>query len=185
MTRFEFLYVLISAVLALALANMCVSWGELLQRRSTVRFYWVHVAWTVLILFIVMQNWWGFFQYRTIDEWSFFAAVTLIGNIVLLALTVAVITPARKVEGTLDLQEFFFEISPVFFSCSALLMFFLAAANSFIAAHPLLSLENVIRAIAISVAMLGATTRSVMVHSILVGSGFVLLTVFIFLQVAA
>lgn len=184
MTRFEFLYVLISAVLALALVNMCVSWGELLQRRSTVRFYWVHVAWTVLIVFIVMQNWWGFYQYRTIEDWSFFGMAMLIGNVVLLALTVSVITPSRKLEGTLDLQEFFYEVSPVFFSFSALLMFFLAAANSVIAAHPLLSLENVIRAIAISVAMLGASTRSVMVHSILVGSGFVLLTLFTLMQVA-
>jgi hypothetical protein len=114
---------------------------------------------------------------------SFFAMAMLIGNVVLLTLTVSVITPSRKLEGPPDLQEFFYDISPVFSSLSALLMFFLAVANSVIASHPLLSLENVIRAIAISVAMLGASTRSVLVHSILVGSGFVLLTLFTLVQV--
>lgn len=185
MTRFEFLYVLFSIVIALAVTNMCTSWGALLRRRSVVHFYWVHVAWSVLILFIVMQNWWGFYQYHTVENWSFFAMAVLIGNAILLALTVAVITPSIHPQESTDLQAFFYEVSPVFFSLSALLMFSLALVNSFIAEHPLLSLENVIRAIAISVAMLGAATRSVLVHSILVGSGFVLLTLFVLMQVTA
>jgi hypothetical protein len=59
----------------------------------------------------------------------------------------------------------------------------LALVKFFIAGQPLASAENVIRAVAISVAMLGATTRSVRVHTALVGTGFVLLTTFVFLQV--
>lgn len=185
MTRFEFLYVLISIVIALAVTNMCASWGALLRNRVAVRFYWVHVAWAVLILFVVIQYWWGFFQYRSVEEWSFFSMAALIGNTILLALTVSVITPSRNLKEHVDLQDFFYEISPVFFSLSALLMLFLALVNWFIGENPLLSIDNVIRAIAISVAMLGATTRSTLVHSILVGSGFVLLILFILMQVTA
>jgi len=44
-------------------------------------------------------------------------------------------------------------------------------------------MENAIRAIAISVAMLGAMTRSVKVHSVLIISGATLLVVFVLLQV--
>lgn len=184
MTRFEFLYVLISIIVAVAVTDMVSSWGALLRRRAVVRFYWVHVAWAVLILFIVMQYWWGFWQYHVIEDWSFFAMAALIGNSILLAFTVSVITPDRRVDAPVDLQAFFYEISPMFFSLSAMLMFALALVNLFVGERPLLSADNAIRAVAISVAMLGATTRSTLVHSLLVGSGFVLLTLFILMQVA-
>ena len=183
MTRFEFLYLAISLITTLVATNTARSWGALLQRRTAVQFYWIHVAWSALIVFVLIQNWWTFWQYRFIDDWSFFAMATLIGNFLLLAITVSVITPARQFADSLDLERFFYDISPVFFSLIALLMITLTLAKLFIAEQPLISADNVIRAVAISVAMLGAMTQSVRVHSALVGSSFVLLFVFVLLQV--
>ena len=184
MTRFEFLYLVISLITTLVATDTMRSWGAMLRRRASVQFYWIHIAWSVLILFVLIQNWWTFWQYRVIEDWSFFAMAALISNFLLLAITVNVVTPARQFGDRLDLKNFFYEVSPVFFSLIALLMVTLTLVKFFIANQPLVSIDNVVRAVAISVAMLGATTRSVKVHSVLVGSSFALLIFFVLLQVA-
>jgi hypothetical protein len=183
MTRFEFLYLVISLITTLIATDTARSWGALLRRRVAVQFYWIHIAWSVLILFVLIQNWWTFWQYRFVQDWPFLAMAALIGNFLLLAIMVSIITPARQFGERLDLEKFFYEVSPVFFTLIAVLMVTLALVKFFIAGQPLASAENVIRAVAISIAMLGAMTRSVRVHTALVGTGSVLLTSFVFLQV--
>jgi hypothetical protein len=183
MTRFEFLYLAVSVITALIATGAARSWGALLRRRVVVKFYWIHIAWSALVLFVLMQNWWTFWQYRVIQDWPFLAATAVIGNFLLLAMAVSVITPGRQFGERLELEKFFYEISPVFFTLIAMLMVTLGLVKFFVVGQPLASVENVIRAIAISVAMLGATTRSTKVHTGLVSTGFALLIVFIVLQV--
>ena len=183
MTRFEILYVLISIIVAFAVTDIASSWGALLRRRASVRFYWIHIAWTVLIVLLVIQLWWGMWTYHDIEDWSFFKMAAIIGETLLLVLTASVITPAKHYNEPIDLQAFFYEVSPIFFTLSAMLMLALALVNLILAQQALLSIENAVRAIAISIAMLGATTRSTIVHTVLVSSGFALLVFFILLQV--
>jgi hypothetical protein len=182
MTRFEFLYVLITFVTAFVVVDMATSWSALLRRRAVVRFYWVHVAWSVLIFLVVVQFWWGAWKLQAYEDWSFFSIAAICAELILLILPVSVITPSKHSDGPIDLQEFFYDNSAMFFSLCALLMIALALVNLVYADRPLLSMENVVRAIAISVAMYGATTRSTIVHTGLIVSGVALLVVFILLQ---
>jgi hypothetical protein len=183
MTRFEILYLLITVVFGFLATDMVLCWAALLRKRYLVKFYWVHVAWSVLILIIAMQFWWGIWRLHTLDDWSFFSAMAIFLELVLLVLAAAVITPSRYNTEPIDLQDFFYENSPVFFTICAVLMIVLATVNLFIGDRALLSMENAIRAIAISVAMLGAMTRSEKVHSVLIISGATLLFVFVLIQV--
>ena len=102
----------------------------------------------------------------------------------LLVLTTSAITPPKHTDAVVDLKAFFFEVSPVFFALSALLMVVLALVNFAVGEQPLLRIENAIRAVAISVVMYGAISKSTMVHSILVTTGFALLVFFIVVRVA-
>lgn len=183
MTRFEILYLLITVVFGFLATHMVLCWAALLQKRHLVKFYWVHVAWSALVLIVAMQFWWGIWRLHTLDDWSFFSALAIFLELVLLVLAASVITPSRYNTEPINLQDFFYENSTVFFTIFALLMIVLGTVNLFIGDRPLLSTENVIRAIAISVAMVGATTRSEKVHSVLIISGATLLVVFVLLQV--
>ena len=183
MTRFDFLYLVISLIIALVATDMVRSWATFIKNRAQIRFYWVHAAWSALMLFAAIQYWWGFWQYHSVENWSFFPMGALVAQTLLLALILSVITPSRRMEGNLDLQEFFYHVSPVFFSLGGAILVMLALNNFFVGDRPLLSFENAVRAIGITVTMLGATTRSVKIHTALVSTGFVLLTGFILLQV--
>ena len=50
MSRFEYLSVLLSIVIALGISEMVSSWGALLRQRRLVRFYWVHRLWTAALV---------------------------------------------------------------------------------------------------------------------------------------
>ena len=184
MTRFDFLHVLASIVIAISMTDIARSWGALLKKREVVRFYWVHIAWSALILLLMAQLWWGMWIYRGVTDWSFFQTAAIVCELLLLGLVAAVITPSKYSDKPIDLEAFFYEVSPVFFTLGALLMLALALVNLIVAKQALLSLENVIRAIAISVAMFGATTRSTLAHTALVASGFVLLLIFVLMHAA-
>ena len=70
MSRFEYLSVLISIVIALGITEVTISWGRLLQHRGRVRFSALHGFWSTFLLFIMIQFWWGFWNYRTVEDWS-------------------------------------------------------------------------------------------------------------------
>ncbi len=184
MSRFDFLYVLVSLVVAFIVTDMGTSWAALLRKRAVVQFYWAHTAWSVLIMLLVTQLWWGLWRYHTMEQWPFFSVAAIVAEMFLLVLTTSVITPPKRTDAAVDLKAFFFEVSPVFFALGAALMVVLALINVTIGDQPLLRMENVIRAVAISVAMYGAISRSTMVHSILVATGFTLLVFFIVVRVA-
>ncbi|MBW2386077.1 MAG: hypothetical protein JRG92_20790 [Deltaproteobacteria bacterium] len=55
MSRFEYLSVLISIVIALGLNEVTKSWGRLLQDRRHVRFSLLHGFWSAFILLLMIQ----------------------------------------------------------------------------------------------------------------------------------
>jgi hypothetical protein len=69
-TRFEFLSALISTVIALGSSEVTVAWGRLIQDRARVPISWLHAFWLVFALFLLIQFWWGFWNFRIIEKWS-------------------------------------------------------------------------------------------------------------------
>jgi hypothetical protein len=175
--------VLISIVIALGVSEIISSWGALLKNRFVVRFYWIHTGWTILVLLLLMQFWWGFWNYRLLENWSFFALAAVVGEAILLVLTGSIITPSRNIDGPLDLRIFYYDNCPVFFTLGAILIFILGVVNFAVGNQAIIGIENGIRAVGILVALVGAKSRSVMVHSILLLAGFALLLYFIVIQI--
>ena len=70
MTRFEYLSVLVSIVIALGITEVTIGWGRLLQQRRRVRLSWLHAFWSLFTLFLMIQLWWGFWNFRTVERWS-------------------------------------------------------------------------------------------------------------------
>jgi hypothetical protein len=51
MTRFEYLSVLVSIVIALGISEVTVAWGRVLQQKVTTKIYWLHGFWSIFSLF--------------------------------------------------------------------------------------------------------------------------------------
>ena len=86
MTQFEFISVAVSIVLALSAARLLAALPHLL---ASGRRYWVHAAWSLLLLPGHLGFWWAIWIYREIDPWTFRGFATVMLTPALLYLTVS------------------------------------------------------------------------------------------------
>ena len=71
MSDFEFLSVLVSIVVGLALTRLLAGLGHAYHFRRISKMDPVHVAWTVTVFFATILNWWVFLLWRDFDAWNF------------------------------------------------------------------------------------------------------------------
>lgn len=125
MNAFDYLTVLISIVLGLAIANVLARLATVITARERVDFYWPPVAWAVWLFFVSAQHWWAEWGLRHTQTWSFGTFWLQLLTPVDLFLLSALVLPDREEEGRLDLSDWYFRNRKWFFA----VMFFLPALS--------------------------------------------------------
>ena len=77
MTDFEVLSVLISIVIGFGLTHLLAGLGRAFHFRHANKIDIVHVAWTIVVFFLLVLNWWVALLWRGFDAWTFFAFFTI------------------------------------------------------------------------------------------------------------
>jgi hypothetical protein len=122
---FDYLTVLISIVLGLAIANVLARLATVVTARERVDFYWPPVVWAIWLFFISVQHWWAEWGVRHTQTWSFGTFwLELLVPVDLFLLTTLVL-PERGEGGKLDLGDWYFRNRRRFFG----VMFFLPALS--------------------------------------------------------
>jgi hypothetical protein len=78
MTDFEFLSVLVSIVVGLGLTHLLGGLGHAYHFRRVSKLDAVHVAWTIMVFFVLVLNWWVFLLFRGFNAWTFSVFFTII-----------------------------------------------------------------------------------------------------------
>ena len=164
MTRFEYLSVLVSIVIALGISEVTFSWGRLVQSRARITFSALHAFWSVFLLLLMVQFWWGFWNFRTVEHWSFVSLVAVIAEAVTLVLCALVLSPRLEGGENLDLGQLYFDNSRPFFVLGMLLLLQLAAVDALVLGSPLVHQENLFRLPGILLTGVAASSRSKRVH---------------------
>ncbi len=146
MSQFEYLSVLISIILALGISECLARWARLLRHRDVVAFYWVHSAFTLITVLVLVELWWGFWQFVIVEQWSFFGLVAVVAEYAALVVAILVITPSGdEVSNGIDLRAFYYAHARLFFSIAAVAFLALIAVDVLIGGQPLWHPENAIR----------------------------------------
>lgn len=145
MSRFEYLSVLISIVIALGLSEVIISWGRLIQNRKRVRFSLLHAFWSAFVLILMIQFWWAFWNFRTVENWSLFALMGIVLASVALILCALLLTPGRSHTQDVDLESLYYEHARPFFIIGAFLLFQFSMNDILIIGTPFLHTENYVR----------------------------------------
>ena len=61
MSTFEYLGVLISVLLGLAITHLVMGVASIVQNRDSTKAYWVHLLWVANTVIWINQYWWTFF----------------------------------------------------------------------------------------------------------------------------
>lgn len=164
MSRFEYLSVLVSIVIALGISELAISWGRALQLRHRLSFSWLHLFWTLFIVFLMVQFWWGFWNFRFVETWSLAALFGVLIEAITLVLAALLLAPRSVESGPLELNELFFANSRLFFLLGAALICQLGIVDSLVAGAPVATLENAFRVPGVGVALFAAQSTSTRVH---------------------
>jgi hypothetical protein len=105
---FDYLTILISIVLGLAITNVLTHLALVMQSRERVNFYWPPIAQALLLFLICVQHWWAQWSWRTERTPSFGGFWLQLMTPVLLFLATALALPDREENGVLDLQSWYF-----------------------------------------------------------------------------
>jgi hypothetical protein len=178
-SRFEYLSVLVSIVIALGISEIASSWGRLLRNRARVDFYWLHALWSLFTIVLMIQFWWGFWGFREVERWSFLGLAAVVGEALVLVLAALVLLPDIDAASRLDLRSHYFEQSRLYFLLGALLIVQLGVVDHWVAGQPLLHPENAIRLPGAVLAAVAAASRNEKLHAGLAAAAALLLVGFV------
>lgn len=110
MDPFEYLVVLTSIVLGLAVTRVIGGVGNIIQTRRKKRTYWVHVVWMVNLLLTITIVWWVAYRWRMQERWTFFLFLWLLLTPILLYLVSALVFPdTDEAQLVTDWKAYYYE----------------------------------------------------------------------------
>jgi hypothetical protein len=105
---FNYLSVLISIILGLAVAQVLQGIRGLVLTRSNVKLYTPTIIWTGMALLIPIHEWWASFSMHQRASWNFLGLLTVVLQATSIYMIAALILPDAKGDSTVDLREHYF-----------------------------------------------------------------------------
>ena len=179
MTQFEYLSVLVSIILALGMSEVMISWARMIQRRDHVKFSLLHAFWTVFILFLMIQFWWGFWNSRLVDNWSLSLLLGVVIECTILVVIAILFTPDLSNRDEIDLEQVYFSNAKPFFLLASVMLVILSVTDSYLLNLSLFNAESVVRYIGAGAVLVVAFSDNRKVHYCFPFVGIALMAAFL------
>ena len=111
MGLFEFLMILMSVVIGLALTEVLTGAASLMRARSSVEFHWLHVLFQVGVFFALLQQWWESWHYVDVGEISFGLVLSILFPSLMLFLIAHLLYP--RPAHNANLRDYYYAQAPV------------------------------------------------------------------------
>lgn len=102
MSLFEFIMVLVSIIIGMAVTELLAGLADTITRKNSRSFSWIHVLLSIGLLIACIQTWWELWDFSGITEWSFLNLLIMLLPSVFLYLIARIINPGREFSGSLD-----------------------------------------------------------------------------------
>lgn len=112
---FNYLAVLFSIILGLAVTEILQGFRRLLLLRRSVVAYWPAVLWAITLLVVLAQTWWAMFGLREHAEWTFGMYGIVLLHCAVLYLVSGLSLAGLDGESAHDMRRAYFENARAFF----------------------------------------------------------------------
>jgi hypothetical protein len=107
-TPFEYLLLIVSILIGLAVADLSVSLHRLLRARHRVEWDWLPLAAALLVLLLILQFWWAFYELGHADVWTrYWGFLVLSAALVGMFLLASAALPDAIPDAGLDLNVYY------------------------------------------------------------------------------
>ncbi len=128
MSKFEFIMMFVSVVVAFAMSELLMGWGRLVRARRRISNPAFMIGWSVWLLAITNFHYLGFWEYNIVDFRTAAQMLLFLAAPIMLVLVTFVFTPEVRYYQRLDLEEHYFKVKNWFF-VMVILFFLLARAS--------------------------------------------------------
>ena len=106
---FEYIIVLISIILGMGITQILTGVSAMVLRWDSVKTYWPHTIWMILIFVFHIQEWWVTYELRTYEYWRLPVFIFIILYPVNLYLLARIIFPHKWNTRETDMRVFYFQ----------------------------------------------------------------------------
>lgn len=115
MDAFEYLSVLLSVILGLAVTQVLQGLRAMMLARSGVRLYAPSLIWAATLILIAVQSWWAMFGLSDRQAWDFASFAMVLLQTVVFYLWSGLVLPDFRPGEPLDLKDHYHRERPWFF----------------------------------------------------------------------
>ena len=116
---FEYVFVLASVILGLAITHLLQGVVAIIQHPDRKPLYWIHLVWVAFLFLTTVFWWWWEFRLQQVQVWTFQVYVFVLLYAALIYLCCALVLP-RDMEGYDSYKDYFFARRGWFFGLAAL-----------------------------------------------------------------
>ncbi|HTQ12302.1 MAG TPA: hypothetical protein VMH86_00400 [Rhizomicrobium sp.] len=179
MTAFDYLSVLLSIVLGLAITQLLAGFAALVRARGRMAMYWPVPVQMAAVFLISVQLWWALFPLHEMRRWTFAHFFIVLMQPVSVYMMAAFITPDLAGEGRFDLREIYFRERPWYFGSILLALAVSLVKNVLVSGGPPNPLDMAGHAVFAAAALTGLASRSDAVHKALAPATLLLYAAYI------
>ncbi len=119
MPMFDYVMVLASIIIGLALTHLMQGVAGLIQQPSKVRIWWVHLVWVAYMFVASVFWWWSEYHLRSLAVWTFEIYAFVLSYAFIIYLEAALLFP-RDLSGYATFEDYFLSKRQWFFGVQIL-----------------------------------------------------------------
>ncbi len=156
MTFFEYMIVMVSLIMALALSHVMRASSDIL---TSPKRYWIHIVWVVVFLCWILQGWWALWDLRTVTDWTFIKYLSMFPFPLLLFVTGSILVPSNT-PVTIDWKLHFDDHKTWFFSAMILVQIESILTPILVFDAPLVHIFRIFQLVLIVLLAIGLVAKS-------------------------
>lgn len=161
---FSHINVLFGLITGFGISEVFSAWGRMIRQRDEIKFYWLHFLWMLITFLLLLQFWWGTWEYRNIEAWSFPHVLLELAALLGPVLALFVLIPDIGDQEDRDMHRHYWHNKRWFFLLGAATLVLLTVENLLVLNVPLLHEENYIRAGILALTLLLAFSEREWLH---------------------
>ena len=180
MSAFEFVAVLFSVIVGLAISHLLSAASELIEIHNRVKTYWVNTVWLITVFIWDIFSWWGMWELNNLDYWNYPSFFLVVVNLSGIYFMTTLVLPQPTESDKIDLKNHYFSVHRIFFAITSYNFASIILINHFLFFKPIFSPFTIMPFLLTILSFYGAITKSTRYHGFL--SVFTLLSLIIFMS---
>jgi len=161
MSQFEYVMVMVSLILALAVAQALRGLSEVVTSEKR---FWPHTVWLAYYVLLVIQMWWAYWDYTNVEVWRFSTYLFALTNPIIMFASVHLLVPFART-SVIDWRKHLLKVRRLVCGLGVIFIATAVVSNVIYFGSPLLHPYRIFQALVAALYLTGMTSKNDKIHN--------------------